>query len=102
MSASGASGDPGYVERTELAWDRSLLAMGAIGLVLLRDILPFERARPAAGWTILVLAGAMGLGTFAYRRHESEHGRPSRMALKLVSAATALIGLIALGLAVVA
>jgi hypothetical protein len=75
--------------------------MGAIGLVLLRDLLPFEQARPAVGWTLFGVAGAMGLATFGYRRHEAKQGRPSRLALELVSAATATIGLVALGLAFV-
>jgi len=89
------------VERTDLAWDRSALAMAAVGLVLLKQVLPEERAHPAVGWTVLALALATALVGFGYRRHRHRLPRPSRLALLLVSAATAVIGVAAFVVALV-
>ncbi len=91
------TGDPvdEDLERTEFAWDRSALAMAAVALVLLKQILPTERAHPAVGWVVLGLAVATGLVGLGYRRHRHRQPRPSRLALKLVSGATALIGVAA-------
>jgi uncharacterized membrane protein YidH (DUF202 family) len=91
--------EPGHpdedVERTDLAWDRSALAMAAVGLVLLKQVLPTERAHPAIGWTVLALALSISLVGVGYRRYRHRLPRPSRLALKLVSAATAVIGVAA-------
>jgi len=89
------------VERTDLAWDRSALAMAAVGLVLLKQLLPRERAHPAAGWIVLSLALAIALVGFGYRRHRRRLPRPSRLALELVSAATAVVGVAAFVVALV-
>jgi len=80
------------LERTDLAWDRSALAMAIVGLVLLKQLLPNERADPAVGWIVLSLAVAIALVAYGYRRHRRRRPRASRTALKLVSAATAVIG----------
>ena len=91
------TGDPvdEDLERTEFAWDRSALAMAAVALVLLKQILPSERAHPAVGWIVLGLAAATGMVGLGYRRHRHRQPRPSRLALKLVSGATAVIGVAA-------
>ncbi len=93
------SDDEPDLARTDLAWDRSVLAMGAIGLVLLRRILPFVRTRPWEGAIILIVAGGLALVGFGYRRHRAKRGRSSRLALELISAATTVVGLAALGVA---
>jgi len=83
------------LERTDLAWDRSALAMAVVGLVLLKQLLPTERAQSLVGWVVLGLALAIALVGFGYRRHRHRLPRSSRLALKLVSAATAVIGVVA-------
>jgi hypothetical protein len=87
------------LDRTDLAWERSVLAMGAIGLLLLRRVLPFEEVHPWAGTIILIVAGALGLVALGYRRHRTKRDHPSRLALKLVSASATVVGLAALGVA---
>ena len=93
--AAEPSGPDEDLERTDLAWDRSALAMAVVGLVLLKQLLPTERAHPLVGWVVLGLALAIALVGFGYRRHRRRLPRSSRLALKLVSAATAVIGVIA-------
>jgi uncharacterized membrane protein YidH (DUF202 family) len=103
-SRDDPTGDPvdEDLERTEFAWDRSALAMAAVALVLLKQILPTERTHPVVGWIVLALAAATGLVGLGYRRHRRQHPRPSRLALKLVSAATAVIGVTAFFVSLVA
>jgi hypothetical protein len=89
------------LERTDLSWDRSALAMGVVGLVLLKQFLPKEKAHPAIAWIVVALALATALVGFGYRRHRHRLASPSRLALKLVSAATAIIGVAAFVVALV-
>jgi len=83
------------LERTDLAWDRSALAMAVVGLVLVKQLLPKELAHPAVGWIVIGLAAALGLVGYSYRRHRRRRPRASRLALELVCAATAVVGVIA-------
>jgi uncharacterized membrane protein YidH (DUF202 family) len=87
------------VERTDLAWDRSVLAIGVLGLLLLRRLAPLTRARPAEGFVLLAMAGGFALVGAGYRRQRRHRPRASRSALKLVSAATAVVGVAAAVLA---
>jgi uncharacterized membrane protein YidH (DUF202 family) len=89
------------LERTELAWNRSGLALAAIGLVLLRRLLPILQDRVAEGLIIVGLGLAFSATVLAYQRHRRHRQLPSRSALKLVAAATTLIGLAAFVVAVV-
>jgi len=91
----------GDLERTEFAWMRSGLALAAIGLVLLKRLLPLVGHRVAQGFIIIGLGMAFAAIGVAFERHRRHHELPSRSALKLVAAATAVIGLAALVLAVV-
>jgi uncharacterized membrane protein YidH (DUF202 family) len=105
MTGPGADPGPGRpnedLERTDLAWDRSALAMAVLGLVLVKQLIPAQRAHPVVGWIVLGIASAIALVGFAYRRHRSRGDRPSRLALELVSAATAVIGVAAFFVALV-
>jgi uncharacterized membrane protein YidH (DUF202 family) len=89
------------LERTELAWTRSGLALGVLGLVLVRRVLPLADHRVVEGFVIVVLAAvALAVG-LAYDRHRRHRQLPSRSALALVAWATAGIGMAALVLSVV-
>jgi uncharacterized membrane protein YidH (DUF202 family) len=89
------------LERTELAWTRSALALGALGLILVKRVLPLGDHRVTEGVVILVLAVvALAVG-LAYERHRRHLQLPSRSALALVAWATAGIGLAALLLSAV-
>jgi membrane-associated PAP2 superfamily phosphatase len=97
-----AAGLPdGDVEITDLAWDRSALAMAVVGLLLVKQALPKELAHPAVGWIVIGLAAVLLLVGYSYRRHRRSLDRASRLALRLVSASTAVIGVIAFLVALV-
>ena len=89
------------LERTELAWTRSALALGALGLVLAKRVLPLGGHRVTEGVVILLLAVAALAVGLAYERHRRHQKLPSRSALALVACATAGIGVAALALSVV-
>jgi len=91
----------GDLERTEFAWVRSGLALAAIGLVLLRRLIPLVGHRVAQGFIIIGLGLSFVTIGLAFERHRRHHELPSRSALKLVSLATLVIGLAALVLALV-
>jgi uncharacterized membrane protein YidH (DUF202 family) len=91
----------GDLERTEFAWVRSGLALAAIGLILLRRLLPLVGHRVAQGFIIIGLGLSFVAVGLAFERHRRHRELPSRSALKLVSLATLVIGLAALVLAVV-
>jgi uncharacterized membrane protein YidH (DUF202 family) len=91
----------GDLERTEFAWVRSGLALAAIGLVLLRRLLPLVGHRVVQGFIIVGLGLSFVAVGLAFERHRRHRELPSRSALKLVSLATMVIGLAALVLAVV-
>ncbi len=89
------------LERTELAWHRSGLALAAVGLAELRRLVPLSGHRVAEGLIIVGLGLAFMATVVAYERHRRHQQLPSRSALKLVTAATTGIGLAAFVLALV-
>jgi uncharacterized membrane protein YidH (DUF202 family) len=89
------------LDRTDLAWDRSAIALGALGLILLKDLLPSVRSDAVVGIALLIVAGAYGIGAYAYRRHRGQRAQPSRQALAMVAAATAAVGVVGLAIAFV-
>jgi uncharacterized membrane protein YidH (DUF202 family) len=90
------------LERTDLAWDRSALAIAVIGLLVLKQVLRVRTGHPfAVGVLEIILAGAVALMGFAYRRHRSRVSFPTRPGLEMVAVATAFVGVAALVLAAV-
>lgn len=92
--------DPGLArERTELAWTRTAISFAALGAAMLRTT-------AAAGAVVLaVAAGVWGLGqlsardvSLAARRGPSDH----RRTLALITSATVLVAVVALGFALFA
>ena len=91
------TGDPidEDLERTEFAWDRSALAMAAVGLVLLKQILPLSRPTPWSDGSCWASRRRPAWSASAIAATVERRPRPSRLALKLVSGATAVIGVAA-------
>ncbi len=107
-AAEGYEGpDPGMAaERTDLAWSRSGLALGACGLIVLRGLpsLTGHPSRPIVGAVILVLGAATwALGYWSAHQRRPSAGRPRPVATRrdLAPAAygTAAVGTIGLALA---
>jgi uncharacterized membrane protein YidH (DUF202 family) len=95
----GTDHDPGLArERTQLAWSRTAISFAAVGVAILRT----ERA---AGAIVIAMSAAVwGLGRLpAHERAEAErgHGLSQRRTIQLIAAATTLVSLVALTLAVV-
>jgi uncharacterized membrane protein YidH (DUF202 family) len=95
----GTDHDPGLArERTQLAWSRTAISFAAVGVAILRT----ERA---AGAIVIAMSAAVwGLGRLpAHERAEAErgHGLSQRRTVQLIAAATTLVSLVALTLAVV-
>jgi uncharacterized membrane protein YidH (DUF202 family) len=90
-------------ERTDLAWSRSGLALGACGLIVLRGLpsITGSPRRPLAGAVILVLgAGVWALGHWSAHRRRPSRGRPRPVArwsdLAPAAYGTAAVGLVGL------
>ena len=93
-------------ERTDLAWSRSGLALGACGLIVLRGLpsVTGHPSRPVVGAIILVLGAATwALGYWNAHQRRPSGGRPRPVATRrdLAPAAygTAAVGTIGLALA---
>ena len=92
MSSSGLAGaaeeyegpDPGMAaERTDLAWSRSGLALGACGLVVLKGLpsVTGNRSHPVTGALILLLGVVTwALGYWSSHRRRPLPGRPRPVA----------------------
>jgi uncharacterized membrane protein YidH (DUF202 family) len=70
-------------ERTDLAWSRSGLALGACGLIILRGLptVTSGSSRPVVGAVFLVLGGVTwALGYWSAHHRRPSGGRPRREA----------------------
>lgn len=105
--ADGDGPDEGMAaERTDLAWSRSGLALGACGVIVLKGLpsVTGDRSRPAIGGLILGLAIATwALGYWGAHRRRPSPGRPRPTAswadLAPAAYGTAAVGLVGLALA---
>jgi uncharacterized membrane protein YidH (DUF202 family) len=86
------------LERTDLAWDRSVLAIGAVGLLLLKQLLPHVHAHLALGILLLSLAALYAAAAYWYRWDRRHRRWVSRSALRAVSVATVGVGVALLAL----
>jgi uncharacterized membrane protein YidH (DUF202 family) len=89
-------------ERVSLAWQRSALSLGGVGLLMTVRIVPISRSRPLAGFLVAGVAGAFVAAGLAFRRQQRRHGPPSRHVMFLVTLGTVGVGLLALGVALAA
>jgi uncharacterized membrane protein YidH (DUF202 family) len=90
--------DPGLArERTDLAWTRTAIAYVALGALMLHS-------SPAGLAVIAVAAAVWGLGQLSARQAYATARRrlSHRLTVRLVTAATTLVSLLALVLAVLA
>ena len=96
------AGGPPPGERVELAWERSGLAFAAIGVVLLRRTLPNVPVRTALAIPLIVVGGGVAAVSVVYR--ERWRGRPirRRTELRFAVAGAIWLGLLALGVSLVA
>ncbi len=88
-------------ERTDLAWSRSGLALGACGLVVLKGLPTVTGAggQPLLGAIILLLGGVTwGLGRWSAQRRRPSAGQPRRVAT-WADLAPAAFGTAAVGIA---
>ena len=88
-------------ERTDLAWSRSGLALGACGLVVLKGLptVTGTGSRPVIGAVILLLGGVTwGLGRWSAQRRRPRAGEPRRVAT-WADLAPAAYGTAAVGIA---
>lgn len=95
----GQEGDPGLAyERTQLAWTRTAISFAAVGAAILRASL-------AAGAIVVAMSMAIWvLGRLAARNGRSPRAASAatrRRTLQLITAATTLVALTALVLALV-
>jgi uncharacterized membrane protein YidH (DUF202 family) len=93
----GPGHDPGLArERTQLAWSRTAISFAAVGVAILRT------NRAAGAIVITMSALVWGLGRLPAHEHaeaERPHGLSQRRTVQLITAATTLVSLVALGLA---
>lgn len=91
--------DPGLArERTQLAWGRTAASFAAVGLAVLRT-------DPAVGVVVMVLSATVwSMGRLSSRREPAAgalgHGLTQRRKVQLIAAATTLVSLVALTLAI--
>ena len=90
--------DPGLArERTELAWTRTAISFAAVGAAILRT-------NASVGALVVAMSAAIwGLGRLAARGGRDPRevpGAARRRTLRLITAATALVSLAALAIAV--
>ena len=100
--SSGATApvDAGTADRTEFAWHRTGLALAGVGLAVVRRALPGVRARPALGALLIGLGVLVGVAAALFRLHVSRRPMSRRAHLRLSTAATLMIGALALVVAI--
>ncbi len=92
-------------ERTTLAWSRSALSLAAIGGLFLRFATEHNEyllGYPLGAAALLAAAAAWGYGNIVYtgRRHDDDGFVAQPRALRAMAIATTLLGLAAIGIAV--
>jgi uncharacterized membrane protein YidH (DUF202 family) len=96
--ADGRGQDPGLArERTQLAWSRTAISFVAVGVAILRT------QRVAGAVVIAMSAVVWVIGRLpAHERADAERGRglTQRRTVQLIAAATTLVSLVALAVAV--
>jgi uncharacterized membrane protein YidH (DUF202 family) len=100
--SGGARAIDDAAELDELAWNRSALALAALGAVLLKRLSSDLRVHPGEAVVLFVMAIALGVMGMGYERHRRRHERTSRLALKMLAGATAVLGMAAFVIAIVA
>ena len=89
-SVAGAS------DRTDLAWIRSALTFGGVGVAVLKGFKPIGAARPIDGIIAIVLGAAVLLTSAGYLiRRRNPHVSVGR-SLLFVSAGTVSVGIVAM------
>jgi uncharacterized membrane protein YidH (DUF202 family) len=83
------------IERTDLAWVRSAIALGAVGGAMLKSFGPTGRSRPVEGGIALGLGAAVLLLAAGYVLGRRKGGTSVRRSLMLVTAGTVAIGIVA-------
>lgn len=99
---SGPRGAARPDDRVELAWNRSGLAFAAIGLVLLKRVLPDVPARPATAVPLLVGGLLAAVLAVIYREGLRNRTIPRRTELLLAASGAVFLGVLAFVVAVVA
>jgi uncharacterized membrane protein YidH (DUF202 family) len=89
-------------ERAELAWQRSGLAFAAIGVVLLRRVLPNVPVRPGPAVTLIAVGVVAALLGVVYREGHRRRPVRRRTELRLAAAGAIGLGLAALAVSLVA
>jgi uncharacterized membrane protein YidH (DUF202 family) len=82
--------------RTDLAWVRSALTFGGVGVAILKGFKPLGSARPVEGVIAIGLGAAVALLSAAYLRRRRDQDAGPRRTLLLMSAGTMAIGLVAI------
>jgi uncharacterized membrane protein YidH (DUF202 family) len=97
-AAEGPPRDPGLArERTQLAWNRSGVAVLVVVVILLRHLWPLEGARSVLALVLIAVgAGAWAVGMLLARRSRNEEGGA---ALDLAHGQMLTIGTVVLALA---
>jgi uncharacterized membrane protein YidH (DUF202 family) len=94
-SVAGAS------DRTDLAWIRSALTFGGVGVAILKGFKPIGGARPLDGVIAIILGVAVLLMSAGYLRRRRHTDAPAGRSLLLVSAGTMSVGIVALVIGVI-
>jgi uncharacterized membrane protein YidH (DUF202 family) len=88
------------LERTDLAWIRSALTFGGVGVAILKGFKPIGSARPLDGAIAIVLGVAVLLLSAGYLRRRRHSNAPVGRSLLFVSAGTMSVGVVALVIAI--
>jgi uncharacterized membrane protein YidH (DUF202 family) len=88
-------------QRGALAWQRTAIALGAIGFLLVRQLHPLTDERPVVAAAFIGLGISCALLGVTYRRQRLHHDDMDRATALLTATGTAVIGVLAFGLALV-
>jgi uncharacterized membrane protein YidH (DUF202 family) len=84
------------IQRTDLAWVRSALTFGGVGVAILKGFSPIESARPIDGIIAIILGLAVVVTSAGYLRRRRNSDRPVGRSLLFVTIGTVSIGTVAL------